>query len=715
MHPFILMKTNQKPSRIGRRADKQGSRPPEGNQSGVEKSASGMQSSQNDPHGHQNQVIPNPDPVVIEQPPSKFKRQRWATEDYKNVLRAFFIAQLSPKSNLTQQAFDEWRKIVGNGYRSYLNPNKLANVRRDIIKKKRLTDAQIDYLRQEIQKDSSEEIDHRPDRCEPVVNVRNLNSSDIERMIEQVRNPGQHVDEVQEDGLFGEDLLNSLFVEENEEQISAARDDIIRFFSVANETDLHSRETLPKLPFTSKANKVVKIYNFALKKIFDEESDATYDMYTLNDLIYATAKAATESIGLKVKKNSKPKHHNKPPKWKQKLQKEIEALRAELSILDEISKGTVVKTRKSKRLKQKHKIKDKVTLDSAKEKIKQVMQLKAQRLRRFDKRSKFYRQNKIFSVDAKKFYREIGKGTISVENPPDPKEVTNFWNTIWGEEKNYNREAAWVEREQERTNDLEEQEFEEVSVEEVRAALGKAHKWKSPGYDKIPNFWLNSLSFVHGPLTFCINHILSHPEDVPDWITEGVTYLLPKSEDTQNPKNYRPITCLTTTYKLITSILTERMYLFLSSNNILPNEQKGCKRNSYGCKDQLLIDRMILENCRSRSRNLSTAWIDYRKAFDSVPHDWILKTLDMYKVSPIISNFLRGSMGGWKTKLCLSHSDGVMTSEYLNIRRGIFQGDSLSPLLFVLRSCHFQTSSTTLNVGIKSLTEPFLTFSTWMI
>ena len=62
------MKPNKKPYRIGRRAGQQGSRPPEGNQSGVEKSASGMQSSQDDPHGHQNQDIPNSDPVVIDKP-----------------------------------------------------------------------------------------------------------------------------------------------------------------------------------------------------------------------------------------------------------------------------------------------------------------------------------------------------------------------------------------------------------------------------------------------------------------------------------------------------------------------------------------------------------------------------------------------------------------------------------------------------------------------
>ena len=37
------------------------------------------------------------------------------------------------------------------------------------------------------------------------------------------------------------------------------------------------------------------------------------------------------------------------------------------------------------------------------------IQVKAQRERQFDKRDKFYRQNKIFQTDAKRFYREIGK------------------------------------------------------------------------------------------------------------------------------------------------------------------------------------------------------------------------------------------------------------------------------------------------------------------
>jgi len=153
------------------------------------------------------------------------------------------------------------------------------------------------------------------------------------------------------------------------------------------------------------------------------------------------------------------------------------------------------------------------------------------------------------------------------------------------------------------------------------------------------------------------------------------------AEETKVPKNYRPITCLPTTYKILTSIITEKLYEHLKTNNLLPTEQKGCKKGSYGCKDQLLINKAILE-AKSRKKNLTTAWIDYKKAFDSVPHDWILKCLSIYKISPILIQFLTQNMRQWSTTLVLNHTEGQLKSRPLNINSGIFQGDSLSPLLF---------------------------------
>ena len=180
------------------------------------------------------------------------------------------------------------------------------------------------------------------------------------------------------------------------------------------------------------------------------------------------------------------------------------------------------------------------------------------------------------------------------------------------------------------------------------------------------------------------NDMLNNPNTIPNWLTEGTTFLLHKSSETTNPKNYRPITCLPTIYKVLTSILSDRILAHLEMHDLLPTEQKGCKKGSYGCKDQLLINKMILEDCSNHKKNLSASWIDYRKAFDSVPHSWIVKALEIYNINPKIINFLTWSMKEWKTTMCLTHSRGTLESRAIKINRGIYQGDSLSPLLFIL-------------------------------
>ena len=168
--------------------------------------------------------------------------------------------------------------------------------------------------------------------------------------------------------------------------------------------------------------------------------------------------------------------------------------------------------------------------------------------------------------------------------------------------------------------ETEQQEWEDIESNKVLFSLNKSNKWKFPGPDKLPNFWLNILTSTHKVLTHTLSQTMKNPEEIPEWLAKGITYSLPKVSDTNNPKNYRPTTCLSTTYKLLTSIIAERTYLFLEQKRLLPYEQKRRRKGSYGCKDQLLINRMIIENCHKKRQSLSTAWIDYRKTFDSVPH-----------------------------------------------------------------------------------------------
>jgi hypothetical protein len=43
------------------------------------------------------------------------------------------------------------------------------------------------------------------------------------------------------------------------------------------------------------------------------------------------------------------------------------------------------------------------------------------------------------------------------------------------------------------------------------------------------------------------------------------------------------------------------------------------------CKDQITVSKPVYEDCKRRKKNLSIAWADYEKAFDSVPHSWVEK------------------------------------------------------------------------------------------
>ena len=88
--------------------------------------------------------------------------------------------------------------------------------------------------------------------------------------------------------------------------------------------------------------------------------------------------------------------------------------------------------------------------------------------------------------------------------------------------------------------------------------------------------------------------------------------------------------------KLITGIAADEIYNHLEENDLLPEEQKGCRRNSTGTKNHLLIDKAVMNNCRRRKIGLSMVWINYREAYDMVDmvlHLWIKKSMDMCGVT----------------------------------------------------------------------------------
>ena len=77
---------------------------------------------------------------------------------------------------------------------------------------------------------------------------------------------------------------------------------------------------------------------------------------------------------------------------------------------------------------------------------------------------------------------------------------------------------------------------------------------------------------------------MEEPETIPDWLTIGITYLLPKSRDSKAVRNYRPITCLTTMYKILTGIIARRISTHLEEQDLLPAEQKDVTLEVKGAR-----------------------------------------------------------------------------------------------------------------------------------
>ena len=79
------------------------------------------------------------------------------------------------------------------------------------------------------------------------------------------------------------------------------------------------------------------------------------------------------------------------------------------------------------------------------------------------------------------------------------------------------------------------------------------------------------------------------------------------------------------------------------------NKREQHYGNTYGTIDQLIINKMVMDNVKLKQRNIATAWIEYKKAFDSVLHDWIMETLKIHKFDPITTQFINKTMNNWKT------------------------------------------------------------------
>jgi len=223
-------------------------------------------------------------------------------------------------------------------------------------------------------------------------------------------------------------------------------------------------------------------------------------------------------------------------------------------------------------------------------------------------------------------------------------------------------------------------------------------KLQSSREDKVQGFSIKSMTSLHERIAEQLNKILIGENEVPGWVTYGHTILCQKDVLIGNAgENYRPITCLPPVWRLLTGEIAEEMNAYLKGENLLPSEQKGSKRKSRGTDDQLLIDKVVLKDCRKRHTNTAMAWRDYKKACDFVPHSWINQCMELMGIVENLRELLVKSKQKWKLSFT-SNGNGLGD---VKVNRGIFQGDSLSSLLFLLCMMQVSLALRTVKVGYE--------------
>ena len=133
-----------------------------------------------------------------------------------------------------------------------------------------------------------------------------------------------------------------------------------------------------------------------------------------------------------------------------------------------------------------------------------------------------------------------------------------------------------------------------------------------------------------------------------------------------------------------TSCLLEPMNHHLDTYKLMGIEQRGAKVGCSGTMNNLPIDRMVTEDWHRGKRNLSMAWVDVAKAYDSIDHEWLDEMMILHRFFTWLKNVTSKLSASWNTRIQCKTDKGDETSDVISFRSGLSQGDALCLRLFTL-------------------------------
>ena len=221
----------------------------------------------------------------------------------------------------------------------------------------------------------------------------------------------------------------------------------------------------------------------------------------------------------------------------------------------------------------------------------------------------------------------------------------------------------------------------EFTVEEIYLRVKELKNGKACGTDKILNEFIKStfheMKFIYVDL---FNRVLSEGQIPEAWTIGMITPIYKNKGDKMDFNNYRGITILSCLGKLFTSVINARLNRYADEINLINENQTGF-RKKYSTIDHMFLLKNIIDIfVKNSNQKLYCAFVDYKKAFDTV---WRSALWHKMMKSGIAGKMLNVIVNMYNNiKSCIS-CEGNLSDYFVSVN-GVRQGENLSPFLFAL-------------------------------
>ena len=240
---------------------------------------------------------------------------------------------------------------------------------------------------------------------------------------------------------------------------------------------------------------------------------------------------------------------------------------------------------------------------------------------------------------------------------------------------------------------------EPYTIREVERVIVKSKSGKAVGPDGIANEHIKQSAEPFLQQWRAIFNMCLTQEVVPKQWTESFLKVLYKGKGDPNiPSAYRGISLLSCPYKMLTSLMNGRIMAHVEDK--LPDNQHGFRQHrSTRTPLARLLQRALKEKDNG---GLWVLFVDFRAAFPSLDRATLLRKLEnQFAIRGHCLGLIRELLKGTTFRI----DDGVSLSEKLNEHKGVPQGDSLSPTLFLCYVTDLSDSLRTINE--RSLNHAF--------